>query len=231
MTRWEPINMVSRKPELAALVLILGFSFLLHSHDLDIFLTTDERNWSTRSRSFRDAVVTGRWADTYLSPHPGVLTMWIGTVAMTMESDRDWATADTLLIFRGRQIIALLNWFIMVPIWLLARRLWGRWESLLGLSLIALDPFLLAHSRLMHLDALTTLIMTLSVLTLAVYTTRRREIWTLLLSGLTAGLASLNKSPALFMAPLTILVLVWIAWRNWGVSLKGLGTLARDVVL
>jgi len=223
--------MVSRRLELSGLALILSLSLLIRLDALNVFLTTDERNWSDRSLIFRAALAAGQWSETYRSSHPGVLTMWAGTTAVALESGYDWVSAKTLLVFRGRQMIALLSWLSLTPIWLLVRRLWGPWESLVGLFLVAFDPFLLAHCRLLHLDALTALPMTVSLLSLGLYVAGQGGVLAVLLSGAVAGLAALNKTPALFMAPFTLLTLTYSAWRRWGVSVEGLRTLIRDGLL
>src|SRR5215213_785140 len=44
------------------------------------FITTDEAyHWVDRVAGFSDAIARGRWAQTILTGHPGVTTMWLGT--------------------------------------------------------------------------------------------------------------------------------------------------------
>jgi 4-amino-4-deoxy-L-arabinose transferase-like glycosyltransferase len=223
--------MVLRRFEFSGLALILGLSLFLRLDALDVFLTTDERNWSDRSQRFRAALETGQWTETYQSSHPGVLTMWAGTTAMALEPGHDWASAKTLLVFGGRRIMALLSWLSLIPIWLLVRRLWGPWESMAGLFLVAFDPFLLAHGRLLHLDALTALLMTVSLLSLALHVAGRGGVLVILLSGAAAGAAALNKTPALVMVPFTAVTLTYTAWRRSLVWAERLRTLVRDGLL
>jgi len=100
----------------------------------------------------------------------------------------------------------------VVGIYLLLRRLFDDKIALLSAALVALDPFYLAYSRLLHHDALATTFITLSLLSLMVYLERGRSRGYLLLSGLTAGLAFLSKASSLFLIPF----MVWpILLSNW----------------
>ena len=46
------------------------------------FVTPDELNWVYRSIRFLQAVQSGRWADTMQTGHPGVITMWLGSLGV-----------------------------------------------------------------------------------------------------------------------------------------------------
>ena len=59
---------------------------------------------------------------------------------------------------------------------LLAWRLFGLWPAVLGGALVALDPFFLAHARLVHIDASLTLWATLALLAALVRWYRRRLV-------------------------------------------------------
>jgi hypothetical protein len=73
--------------------------------------------------------------------------------------------------------------------------------------LLALDPFHITHSNMIHLDALLAGFMLLSALFLIGYLQERA--WGYLVSsGVFGGLALLTKSPALFLVPYTGLIVV-----------------------
>jgi 4-amino-4-deoxy-L-arabinose transferase-like glycosyltransferase len=76
------------------------------------------------------------------------------------------------------------------------------------LLFIAADPFHIALSRLLHLDGLTSAFVLLSLLALLCFLYRGGRRTDLVVSGIAAGLAALTKSPALFLAPFTGLVLL-----------------------
>ncbi|MBK6767754.1 MAG: glycosyltransferase family 39 protein [Ardenticatenales bacterium] len=223
---------------------------------LDVFLTPDETRWACRSTNFYHALATGDLASTYQKEHPGVVTMWLGGLGQPIDDDADWRIACrdinpsdlvsdaprpaldeiTARLFRGRLRIALfISLAIGLMVWLLGRLFDHRVALVAGL-IVALDPFYVAHSRVLHLDGVTTTLMTLSLLWLLLWLHRGRRKRDLLLSGVMAGLAAVNKSPALFMAPVAGLLIAADALavrrpRTVREALGLLGPLARDVVV
>jgi 4-amino-4-deoxy-L-arabinose transferase-like glycosyltransferase len=105
-----------------------------------------------------------------------------------------------------------------------AVRLAGLLPALAGFLLVALDPFHVALSRMLHLDGLVSSLMLLAILAFLAYLYRGRRRVDLVLSGVAAGLGWLTKSPAFFLAPfigllaLIELARVWYAQRRigWG---------------
>jgi len=138
------------------------------------------------------------------------------------------------LLFPGRVGVALFTWLCIAAIYLVVRLVWGREIAMLSLALLALDPFYLAHSRFLHLDAVLTGLMTLSVLSLLASRQRpkgnRWQMLLLLISGATGGMAIVQKSPAAFLAPFTALLLAVDALRQ-GISRQVLLRSARDLAL
>jgi len=189
------------KIEFALVVIILLLSLLLRISSLNVFITCDEPTWALRSINFRAALTGGDLVKTYQSEHPGVITMWVGTVMLPLASAGDLSC----LLFKARHLVALLSWFNVIAIYLLVRKLFDSKVALFSAVLVAIDPFYLAHSRLFHLDAIVTGFMTISVLSLLAYLTCRSRRY-LLLSGAAAGLAALNKAPALFLGPFALLL-------------------------
>jgi|GEM_PF-1145708 len=223
---------------------------------LDVFLTPDETRWACRSTNFYHALATGDLAATYQKEHPGVVTMWLGGLGQPIDDDADWRIACrdinpsnlvsdaprpaldeiTARLFRGRLRIALfISLAIGLMVWLLGRLFDHRVALVAGL-IVALDPFYVAHSRVLHLDGVTTTLMTLSLLWLLLWLHRGRRRRDLLLSGVMAGLAAVNKSPALFMAPVAGLLIAADALavrrpRTVREAFGLLGPLARVVVV
>jgi hypothetical protein len=89
-----------------------------------------------------------------------------------------------------------------------AVRLLGIWPALVGFLLIAFDPFYLGLSRLLHPSGLMSTLVLLSMLAYLAYVLRGRRWADLLLSGLSAGLAWLSESPALFLFPFILMLAV-----------------------
>ncbi|NIV31560.1 MAG: phospholipid carrier-dependent glycosyltransferase, partial [Anaerolineae bacterium] len=86
--------------------------------------------------------------------------------------------------------------------YVLLRRIMGQKVAIVGGFLLAVDPFHIAYSKVLHLNALLGTFMFVSVLLLLNYLYRAKWL-DLVLSGMFAGLAFLTKSPALFLIPYT----------------------------
>ncbi|MBN1934027.1 MAG: glycosyltransferase family 39 protein, partial [Anaerolineae bacterium] len=230
------------------------------------FITPDEPFWVYSSTRFLRAVESGQWADTFQIGHPGVTTMWAGTLSILYNRWQNPAAAAAHLAWiapvpwiapenaelmthlapflpTARVVVAVVTALGAVGIYFLARRLWDDKIALLGTVLIALDPFTVALSGLLHVDALMTTFIALSLLAWlnALYQIEAhgRASRLALLSGLCAGLAMLSKSPAVLIAAAVgistalwllfdknrslkaalILCLIWIA--SLGVALFG----------
>nr|MBA3555658.1 glycosyltransferase family 39 protein [Gemmatimonadales bacterium] len=106
---------------------------------------------------------------------------------------------------------------------------------LLGFLLIAADPFHIALSRVLHVDALASSLMLLALLAYLNYLHRGRRGRDLVVSGVAAGLAWLTKVPALFLVPfigaLTLRHLWSVRHGPRRVSLGEVGAAARPFVL
>ena len=96
---------------------------------------------------------------------------------------------------------------------------WSPAASLAALALLATDPFLLAHSRVLHVDAPVSLLSLAAVIALGSALRRNSPEapeafrW-LIAAGALAGLAALAKSSALVLGPFACGVLVLFAWRR-----------------
>ena len=175
--------------------------------------------WYERSFRFIDAVFHGQWADTVVSEHPGVTPM----VLIGSAQHAYYALLRVLgtspphpldiagRAFRAEVAVSILPLALAIAlgvlvIWWLLRELFGEAVAWAGAGLLALDPFHIAISKVVHVDALLSVLMILSALTLLLYLRREeadgqgRYRW-LLASGVLAGLAFLTKSPAYFLVP------------------------------
>lgn len=218
---------------LVALVVFLA-ALLPRAAQLDVFLTPDELRWTCRSTNFHRAIREGNLAETYQTEHPGVITMWLGGLGLPVDGDSAWSAAcrdlppskivgltspetlDTIRerLFDGRARIALFVSLGIAVFYLLAARLFDRRIALLATVVVLLDPLFLANARVLHLDAVTTTLMTVSLLALLVYLVRRPQSRYLVLSAIVGGLAALNKAPAMFLAPIVVLAVIAIGWRR-----------------
>jgi len=220
--------------ELLVLAVVLLISLALRLADLDVFLAGDETKWICRSINFHAALRQGDLRGTYQSEHPGVVTMWLSTLTVPLAQVGEWidlcletggskltrvhdnAALARLpsLIFQARRLVAIVTWLGIVALYALLKRLFDHRTALLATALVALDPFYLALSRVLHLDALLTTFMTLSIVSLLVYHREDRRKRYLISSAVAGGLAVATKSPAMFLFPWTVLYLGVAAWRG-----------------
>jgi 4-amino-4-deoxy-L-arabinose transferase-like glycosyltransferase len=135
------------------------------------FVTVDEAmHWLGRVEAFAAALADGRLADTVLTGHPGVTTMWLGGLGLRLER----ALVGAGLLAPGfeahlallRLPLAAANAAGVAVGYLLLRRLFSPPVALLAALLWALDPFLVAHARLLHVDGLLATFTSLAVLAL-----------------------------------------------------------------
>jgi len=256
MRSWK-LEVGSWKLEYCIVLAVFILALLPRVLNLNAFITWDEPMWTYRSIKFLNALRRMDFGGTFLVGHPGVTTMWSGATGIAVQrllgsgSAADFAWLSNLPTLDPRDTEALcklapflpaaklpaavLHAACIVGIYLLARRLFDSKIALLAGLLLALDPFYVALSRVLHIDALAANFMILSVLSLLVHFAERwspelvrgvpptasvsrqeapnklgspnRPCLYLLLSGAFAALAVLSKSYALFLAPFAGLLL------------------------
>jgi 4-amino-4-deoxy-L-arabinose transferase-like glycosyltransferase len=180
------------------------------------FLTTDEAyHWIDRTARFSEAIAQRRWIGTLQTGHPGVTLMWLGSLGQALERWRGASgDPDPLAHLAWLRLPSATFEALLIPLaYLLLVKLLGHRSALFGAALWATSPYLIAHSRLLHLDALLTAFVTFSVMLLAgaCWLSRRRLM--LVGSGLCAGLALLTKGPALILLPFAGLLLLALSWQ------------------
>ncbi|GIV99771.1 glycosyltransferase family 39 protein [Roseiflexus sp.] len=192
--------------------LILGTLMLApRAFGLADFLTTDEAyHWIRFTERFDAALSAGRWADTIYVGHPGITMFWLGRTGLMIERmvrDLGWIGAPAMVEHLAwlRLPGVILQALCGMATWLLLRRLVDPTVALVASFLWATSPYLIAHGRVLHLDALLTGLITLSLLLLLVSWRQQqagKDGWTALLgSGALTGLALLTKGPALIFLP------------------------------
>jgi hypothetical protein len=234
-----------RGHEVLAFAIIVGALWAVRGSALDRFVTIDEPRWLARSANFYQAVVAKDFAQTTQAPHPGVMTMWAGAIGFHLDYPdygRDGVgqleglrSVEPILRRRGvdpLQVLtaarAVLVFFIVLALataYLAAKRLLGWIPATVGFLFIAFDPFQIALSRVLHVDAIMAALIFTSLLFLYRYLFLEGKWRDLLISGGFAGLAFLSKSPALILAPFTALLLFFQALKirdvRSGAALRG----------
>ncbi|MEX0650109.1 MAG: phospholipid carrier-dependent glycosyltransferase [Candidatus Andersenbacteria bacterium] len=174
---------------------------------LGTIFTIDERLWLARGAKFMEAFASLHMADTRVAFQPGVTTTWLSAVTTHFNS---LAASQASIAVATGLLIAVATYFLV-------RVLAWRWGVITGF-ILALDPFLIAHSRVVHTDALLALLLLTAVLGLCVarkeggsngYETRY-----LVFSAILAGLAVTTKIFALFALGPIALIVAWDVWQK-----------------
>jgi 4-amino-4-deoxy-L-arabinose transferase-like glycosyltransferase len=199
----------------AAIVLLLGVVALLpRMLGLVDFLTTDEvYNWISRVERFSGAIASRQWSATVLVGHPGVTLCWLASLGLAVERyaiAHGWASVASQVEYLRwlRLPMATLEGLAIPGAYLLLRRLVAPATALIAALLWALSPYLIAHSRLLHLDALLTTFVTFSLLCMLIGCREARPLRWVVASGCCAGLALLTKGPALILLPFIGLLMI-----------------------
>ena len=131
--------------------------------------------WYDRSVHFWDALLAGKFGDTYQRHHPGVTTMWIAGLGLrTYIAVQGWSS-DVLLqpppAMSGPQGepaqagTAALDFSIaacVVLVYVLLVRITSWSVAFCAGCLLALDPSYITHSKMIHVDALLASFMLVS---------------------------------------------------------------------
>lgn len=201
-------------------------------YGLHLAYTSDEGYWLQRTVRFGDAVLTGNPLATYRSGHPGVTVMWIGFLGMGQGAVRFYAGPQSVsaaalenaagaeqLMGAARMAVALVTAGVIGVAVALAGRLLGP-AGLVGGALLAADPYLIGMTRLLHVDALLSPFLLVSVLAALIYWLQGRRWPYLALSAVAGGLALLTKAPAISLLP--FFGILWlVAARPWRGGLRG----------
>jgi 4-amino-4-deoxy-L-arabinose transferase-like glycosyltransferase len=206
---------------------------------LDRLVTVDERDWLGASANFYSALVHGDFARTsqveHGLVHPGVMTMWAGALGLrlafpefphkhpqhiqrlndTHDVLRELGYSPLALLVTTRTVKLLLQViFLTIGIWLM-RPVFGTAITVVGMLLLAFDPFLIAHDRLLHIDGLLALSGFVSMLALLRALQSRHNGGVLALSGVFAAFAWLTRTPGVVLAAVVALVFGAVTWNRY----------------
>jgi 4-amino-4-deoxy-L-arabinose transferase-like glycosyltransferase len=205
----------NRVPGLLLSYLAIGIVALLpRVLNLRGFATVDEVNfWVPRSERFLHLLQTADFGAMVVSDHPGVTTVWLGTVGLGLHRALlNWSVVESARLATKLAVLRLPVVLVnsagnVLGYWML-RRLLPAPTAALAALLWAADPFILGYSGLLHVDALAMTFIALSLLAVCCYRRDPAKRMSLVLSGVFAGLAILSKSPSLLLGPVAALVIV-----------------------
>lgn len=187
-------------------ILLFFAAFAPRATSLDTAFMIDESLWLDRSERFIGAMANGSPGAAFATGHPGVTTMWITGISQATIAD-DAPLRERYA--RARLALAIVASLLIVALWLISVPLLGGLAAGIGALLVAFDPFLLAHTRVVHLDGMHAL--TTAISFVALLRARAGHSRMLATSAVFAGLAMLTKT--LPSAPL-ILAAIWLLRRD-----------------
>jgi len=230
-------------------VAILLLALLVRTPGLDRFATADEYLWVDRSRQFVGGLLfadyecpprlggwgrefaTRGWECTFQTTHPGVTTMWGGSLGLLLYywgiarpsggdleaflRTIDVSSLDPALLAFTRLPLAVAGALFVVLYYILLRRLLDQRIALLSTLLLALSPFHIALSRVLHHDALNAMFMVLSLLSMVGYWLQGWKRGWLFISGALAGIAFLTKAVSWLLIPYVVVVAMLSLYYRW----------------
>ena len=213
---------------LLILVLLFLVAWAPRALRLDAFVTADEPGLLFRSANFYQALTNRALANTVQLEHPGVTVTWAGALALlqrlpgyavrnpgqlTVGQLEPWLLANTAitpleLLIAGRRWIVLWVALLVVVSYFPLRKLWGAPLAALAVLMLAWDPFLLALTRLLHMDGLLAYLSIVALLAFLAWLHGGRQWRYLFLSAAMTGLALLSKSTTVILIPTVGLLLL-----------------------
>jgi 4-amino-4-deoxy-L-arabinose transferase-like glycosyltransferase len=194
-------------------LLLALVALALRLPELGRFVTIDEAKfWIPRSERFLQSLQTADYAHMPMVGHPGITTMWLGSAGISLRRilyEQGILQTETYsrLLMLHRLPTVLTHSVMLLVGYALLQKLASPTEAWLAALLWATDPFVLAFSRILHVDALAGTFATVSLLAAWVaWQSERRPyryrwwLW-LILSGICAGAAIMSKLPALALLP------------------------------
>lgn len=159
--------------------------------------------------------------------YPGVTTMWAGAVGLLVHywrvvqptgvglesflTNLPLYRLDPTVIAPSRLPFAVIGALFVPLLYGFLRRLFNPWVAVIVAVIIALHPYQIALSRVVHHDSFNTMFMVLSLLALVGYWLRGWPWYWLLLSAVLGGLALLSKQVSWFLPPF-VAVLAGLTW-------------------
>lgn len=183
----------------------------------DIF-NTDVWKWKTRVFNFSSGLFSLDFAQTAQTYHPGVVLMWIGTVAIKAYSfyykiilgitppDNNVFFIFQLHVFQKIFVVLVLG-FTLAILYNALKNMFTVRYAVIACVLLIFEPFYAALTRVFHLEGLLTTFMITSFVWLYYFLNERTKTKRLYVSAFFAALAVLTKTSSLFLLPFFGLVL------------------------
>lgn len=174
------------------------------------FLTADEKNWVGRGVEYLRALRDFRINDTLQTTHPGIPTLVVAgaSVAVAERITGTTFSFDNIRLFAtaAQLPMIVINSLLVALLYLAARQVIPRAPAFLGALVLALDPFVVGYSKIVHVDAFLAGFTAIAVFLILAHV-RAPSARSLVFAGCATGLAILAKLPAVVLLPFAAVAL------------------------
>ncbi len=189
-------------------------------YGVGLFLTADEKNSIGRSFEFVKAWRHLDINNTFQTTHPGITTLWVGGLSVyaampVFKTVFNFGDIYKFIVF-ARYPMVIINSFLIVVMYLVLRRLFPKKIAFATCAVIALDPFVIGYSKLLHVDAFLMGFLFIAALLLMLYR-KKHSRKTYYLSALFSALAIVTKIPAIIIL-LFAFVVFFVGARKSGMK-------------
>lgn len=204
--------------------LLIAFAWLApRCSQLGVFFAPDEQLIWQATNTFALSLLHGNLSGTAAIFYPGVPVLWAETIGGLVQQGWSWLTGNGIIpwevvfnpelpfadLAQKRLVLVLFALPLMLLLWAWIEDLLGREIGILAGLLIALDPFLLAESRVIRMEAFNTIFLSLAVVALVVALNKNRQTM-VGVSGGFAALATLTKMSSAAIVPFAgIIIAGW----------------------
>lgn len=204
-------------PKNTTIILLLTLAILLpRVLDLDAFLAPDEKKWRANTSGFITKLAYGKWDNLIQQPHPGITTQWLGAPTVFSNS---WVIRKLPLVIAQSILIGMIGYIFY--------RIHGKWPAIILAFLLAINPQLIAHTRVYAMDSLLALFLLLSLTCLLLWQKTNTTRY-LIYAGAAGALAFWSKLPGLLVIPFSIIAISFFIFLK---NKKGIANHLKPIVL
>lgn len=200
------IRAIADRKTLLIFISVFLIAFIPRFLRLGTTIVADEQLWIQRSINFMQSILDLDLSGTRQSGHPGVTTMWLGSIFIGVKYLAYGYKDLGDFLFAAQLPIAIATSLAVALMYFMIREVFNEKIAILSCIMISLDVFYLALSRVIHVDALLASFMALSLLSFLIFMDRLESSRFLILSGVLASLAMVTKVSAVLLFPFIALL-------------------------
>lgn len=169
---------------------------------LNTFQTADEPRWQANIHGFTDHLAHLELKNLLQQPHPGLTTQWLAAPTSHLSFGHDGKVS--LII--AQSLLLLITFYVY-------QLLWGKQAGALVAILLAINPVLIAHTRVLAMDSLLAHFLVLALGSLLLWQQRTQNRY-LIFSAAFAAASWLSKLPGILILPYSLALIALHHWRH-----------------